>query len=227
MQTLFDLTSLRQAQEYFDRNLERLDEKQLREDSLLENWTRAHVVAHVALNAEAITNLIRWAQTGVEQSMYASVEKRNADIEEVALLPLNELKKFSQETSSQLDRAWQKLPKAKRGYEVRIMQGMMIPVSNTLWLRSRELWLHTLDLGSGAKAQEIPTEAAKQIIEDVVNTWKKRDDFDIRVELTDLDEVFGEADSERAEKTVSGTLAEMLMWVTGRTTGADKAPRWL
>ena len=40
--------------------------------SLLPGWTRAHVLAHVAGNADALVNLLTWARTGEETPMYAS-----------------------------------------------------------------------------------------------------------------------------------------------------------
>ena len=40
--------------------------------SRLPGWTRAHVVAHVARNAEALGRLARWAATGVETPMGSS-----------------------------------------------------------------------------------------------------------------------------------------------------------
>jgi fumarylacetoacetase len=39
-----------------------------------------HLVAHLALNAGALGNLVAWARTGVESPMYASAEQRAADI---------------------------------------------------------------------------------------------------------------------------------------------------
>ena len=55
--------------------------------SLLPGWTRAHVVAHLARNAEALTRLATWARTGVETPMYVSPEQRDAEIETSARQP--------------------------------------------------------------------------------------------------------------------------------------------
>jgi maleylpyruvate isomerase len=49
--------------------------------SLLPDWTRKHVAAHLALNAGALGNLVHWARTGEKRLMYSSPEQRNADIE--------------------------------------------------------------------------------------------------------------------------------------------------
>ncbi|WP_275562766.1 maleylpyruvate isomerase N-terminal domain-containing protein [Streptomyces sp. 5-6(2022)] len=52
--------------------------------SALPGWSRAHLVAHVARDADALVNLLNWARTGVDSSMYASADQRAREIEEDA-----------------------------------------------------------------------------------------------------------------------------------------------
>jgi len=52
--------------------------------SKCEGWARAHVVAHLALGADAMGNMITWGTTGVETPPYVSWDARNADIENLA-----------------------------------------------------------------------------------------------------------------------------------------------
>ena len=61
-----------------------LDDASITAPSLCEGWTRAHVVTHIARNADAICNLVHWATTGEPTPMYASPESRDADIAEGA-----------------------------------------------------------------------------------------------------------------------------------------------
>ena len=68
----------------------RLDDAAMAAPSLCEGWTRAHVVTHVARNADALCHLARWATTGVPTPMYASPEARDADIVEGARRPAAE-----------------------------------------------------------------------------------------------------------------------------------------
>ncbi|HZC40516.1 MAG TPA: maleylpyruvate isomerase N-terminal domain-containing protein, partial [Streptosporangiaceae bacterium] len=58
-----------------------LTEAQARAPSLLPGWTRAHVLTHIARNADGLANLLRWARTGTQTPMYASAGARDADIE--------------------------------------------------------------------------------------------------------------------------------------------------
>ena len=58
-----------------------LDDDTIRVASLCEGWTRAHVLSHIARNADALGNLVSWAVTGTPRAMYDSPDDRDADIE--------------------------------------------------------------------------------------------------------------------------------------------------
>ena len=58
-----------------------LADYELGKPSKCEGWTRAHVIAHLARGADAMTNLATWAVTGQETPAYESREKRDAEIE--------------------------------------------------------------------------------------------------------------------------------------------------
>src|SRR3954447_15386973 len=57
-----------------------LTDDDLAAPSGLPDWSRAHVVAHLARNADALVNLLTWARTGAETPMYRSREERDAGI---------------------------------------------------------------------------------------------------------------------------------------------------
>ena len=58
-----------------------IDDSEFTSPTELPGWTRAHVVAHLSANAEAVGRLVHWAATGEPTPMYSSMEQRNADIE--------------------------------------------------------------------------------------------------------------------------------------------------
>ena len=59
----------------------RLSDAAARQPSLLPGWSRGHVLAHLARNAEGSTRLLIWARTGVPSYEYESAEARAAEIE--------------------------------------------------------------------------------------------------------------------------------------------------
>jgi maleylpyruvate isomerase len=64
-----------------------LDDAALRAPSLLPGWTRAHVLTHIARNADGLVNLVTWARTGEETPMYASTQARDTAIAATGGLP--------------------------------------------------------------------------------------------------------------------------------------------
>src|SRR5690348_13303455 len=91
--------------------------------SLLPGWTRRHVAAHVALNAEALGNLVTWARTGVETPMSAPTEQRDADIEAGARRPPAELRAWVVRAAADLETALSGLTYEQRQHRVRTAQG--------------------------------------------------------------------------------------------------------
>lgn len=61
-----------------------LDDTEIRKPTRCPGWTRAHVLAHLAQDADALANLATWAVTGRETPAYASREQRDTDIETAA-----------------------------------------------------------------------------------------------------------------------------------------------
>ena len=60
--------------------VESLRDRDLTQDSVLPGWSLAHLLTHLARNADALGNLLVWARTGVETPMYQSITQRTADI---------------------------------------------------------------------------------------------------------------------------------------------------
>ena len=83
----------------------KLSDAELAEPSALPEWSRAHVVAHLARNAEALIRLVAWARTGVETPMYPSREARAADIAASAGHPPERLRAELTATAADLDAA--------------------------------------------------------------------------------------------------------------------------
>ena len=64
------LTLARLGTSHYSCQLSLVDNAEFGEYSLLEGWTRSHLIAHVAYNAIALCNLMHWANTGEETPMY-------------------------------------------------------------------------------------------------------------------------------------------------------------
>lgn len=131
---------------------------ELEAPSLLPGWSRRHVAAHLALNAEALGNLVSWARTGAERPMYPSAEVRNADIEAAHSRPADELRSWFEEASAGLTAAMGALTDAQWQTQVRTSRGVPIPATEIPWMRSCEVLIHAVDLGAGPTFADLPTD---------------------------------------------------------------------
>nr|WP_232532624.1 maleylpyruvate isomerase family mycothiol-dependent enzyme [Nesterenkonia alkaliphila] len=224
------LLVVRRGTAFFTRMLNLLPDQELDGPSLLPGWTRRHLVAHVGYNARAITRLVQWANTGVETPMYSSPEARAAEIEFGATLPAHALRHLNDHAAISLNVEWRDTPEDAWNAVVRTAQGREVPLSETVWMRTREVWLHAVDLNNGARFDQIPVQVLSGLLRDITAKWRRAGEGeDLRVEVVDAPELsFGEG-----TRTVRGDLSGVLAWAAGRashlvTRGNEvEAPRWI
>lgn len=238
----------RRGQAYYARKLNELSDADLDEPSRLDGWDRRHLVAHVGLNARALTRLTEWAATGVETPMYDSPHQRAADIELAATLPAQALRNLSDHAAIHLTVEWRDLPADAWTNKVMTGQGRVVPVSETIWMRSREVWIHAVDLGNGGSFDEFPPEFVDALLVDVARAWDRRraaerlptftlDPVDRPAVILSVDGSAPDGDERSSGPALlRGSAARLAQWATGRGlagvvtaegTEAPRAPRWL
>jgi maleylpyruvate isomerase len=186
-----------------------LEDEQYAERSALPGWTRAHLVAHLAANAEALRNLTHWAATGEETPMYSSPQQRNADIEAGATRPPAVLRTWFHEGAGALAADLGRLTDAQWDATVKTAQGREVPATAIPWLRAREVMVHAVDLSTGTatgvRFSDLPEDFLAALHDDIVT---KR--------------------GAESVPSLTGTLADRVGYLTGRTragvTTADGAP---
>ncbi|TMR90243.1 maleylpyruvate isomerase family mycothiol-dependent enzyme [Nonomuraea basaltis] len=211
----------------------------------LPGWTGRHVAAHMAANARALGRLVHWARTGEERAMYASPQARDAEIEELAGgSSAGELSRLVKETAGELREDLGRLTEAQWGARVRTAQGRVVPATEIVWMRTREVWVHGVDLGG--RFEDLPDELVGALIADVVRLLELRGEGPAMVlRATDRDTVWhvtappGSAGPIEAigppkgggGPEVRGTVAELVAWLTGRgpapVPDAPPIGRWL
>jgi maleylpyruvate isomerase len=142
-----------------------LADDELGKPSKCAGWTRAHVIAHLARGADAMTNLATWAVTGQETPAYESREKRDADIEAAANLSAAELAADLEQANAHLLEAFQML---KDGVQVETLPTLFSGEINALSLparRTTELIVHHDDLDTTWEWHEADPDAILDAIE--------------------------------------------------------------
>ncbi|WP_306316949.1 MULTISPECIES: maleylpyruvate isomerase family mycothiol-dependent enzyme [unclassified Streptomyces] len=133
-----------------------LDEDAFRAPSTLPEWSRGHLVAHVAANADALCNLVHWAATGEKRPMYASPEERAAGIAKGPTLSADELRTWLTASAERLAEGLDRLTDEQWRREVVTAQGRTVPATQIPWMRAREVCVHAVDLGTGITFADLP-----------------------------------------------------------------------
>jgi maleylpyruvate isomerase len=190
----------------------------LREPSHLLGWSRAHVTAHVARNADALVNLLIWARTGVETPMYSSAGQRAVDIEQSARRSGPELRDDLRAADARFAAAAASLPKECWHAPIRTARGRRVPASEVPWMRAREVWVHAVDLDAGPTFANIPRPVAAALTDDVARAFAARTDVpatELRASDDDRRWLLGPAGT-GAPAVVTGELASLAAYATGR-----------
>jgi maleylpyruvate isomerase len=184
--------------------------------SALPGWTRAHVLTHVARNADGLRNLLTWARTGVETPMYASQEARDAEIEAGAGRAPDVIREDVVTTSDRLADAVREMPE-KAWQATVVARGREMPASGIPWMRAREMWIHAVDLDVGASFADMPAPMVAALLAEVPAEMAAKPDCPALV-LADGDRSWM-VDGVGRPVTVTGPAPELAAWLLGRSAG--------
>lgn len=215
-----DLTGLELSAQVHTRTVDSLGAEELLAPSLLPGWTRAHVVAHVALNGEAMARAIDGLVHGTPVPMYESDEQRDADIEQLAGAEPGELRERHLAATTAFARAVGLMDDAHwTGHIDRSPGGAAWPASSLVATRRREVEVHHVDLGTSYTRADWPADFVAELLDAVTPDHAGSGPF--RVVASDLGRdwlVGGEGGP-----TVTGTGADLGWWLTGRGAGESLA----
>jgi maleylpyruvate isomerase len=128
-------------------SLARVSAKGFGEPSLLDSWSRAHVIAHLANVADGLARMTGDARAQRHTSMYpGGREQRNADIDAAARVAPKELVEHFERSAAQLAATWRDLPRDAWGtvFTETELGGMQL--GRLVALRLTEVEVHHADL---------------------------------------------------------------------------------
>jgi maleylpyruvate isomerase len=170
----------RQLREQLDDATQRLlgtarviSEAELREPSLLPGWTRAHVLSHLARNADALRNLLVGARSGQERPAYVSAEVRETDIKNGTYLTPKELMADLADSAMAFRTVSRQLPGEAWLFPVRILDSEPSPAGTLLARRLVEVELHHCDLGTGYSAGDWPAAFAAMELDEPMRALRE------------------------------------------------------
>jgi maleylpyruvate isomerase len=189
--------------------------------SLLPGWTRAHVVAHLALNAEGIARALRGVvadETADDEprTMYDSDERRDSDIHELATADSSELRDRLLAGTSAINDAMASVPAS--GWQGRVERtpgGRTLQTSSLPGMRLREVEIHHVDLDAGYTTADWSLEFAEHLL-DAMSRRDSSEAFEVKPLDSSRTWLFGPADAEYPVPVVVGPAADLGWWLTGR-----------
>ncbi|MCW2941207.1 MAG: hypothetical protein JWN00_4192 [Actinomycetia bacterium] len=198
----------------------KLTDEDLRQPSALPGWTRGHVVAHIARNADSCWNLLEWARTGVEVPQYPNDEVREAGVEASAGRPAAELLAENEIAAARFAAQMHTMPEAAWQATVRARAGWAHPASYTIPRRWREVEVHHADLAAGFSDKDWSEAYIRWELTDTLAALRSHGGLTVtRVRAIDAD-IDVRLDGPGPE--ARGSARELLSWLTGRT----EAPSW-
>ncbi|MEP7019012.1 MAG: maleylpyruvate isomerase family mycothiol-dependent enzyme [Pseudonocardiales bacterium] len=192
------------------------------EASALPGWTRRHLIAHVGLNAQALQNLVRWAAIGEPSPMYSSMEQRSADIEAASSWPGARLRALVHDSAAALDGDLDALAEDQWTAEVRTAQGRAVPATEIVWMRVREVAVHSVDLGVGIGFDDLPVALCAALIGDIAARRSAQGDGPA-LELLSFEGSAWAVGGIGEAVTVRGRVADLAAWLAGRGAGGCRA----
>lgn len=200
------------------RSIEDLDDNEARAASLLPGWSRGHVLTHIARNADAMVNLVTWARSGTETPMYASRDRRDADIAAGADRSAAALRSDISESHERLLTAMAELSDEQWASSIRwgaagtAGEAWAIPT-----LRRTEVEIHHVDLDLVYTLAHLPEDFVEHMLTEVTADFSRRDEVPGMVLIGNDDE--GRWTVEPGGVELTGPPPSLLGYLLGRTDG--------
>lgn len=218
---LRDLASVREATDRLLTAAAALDNATTTGPSRLPGWSRGHVLAHLARNADALVNVLEG------RPMYVSGEARDADIERDAPRPLASQLADVRDTAARFQAVGAGPADWNRTVELR--NGVTDAAARIPFRRLIEVELHHVDLDIGYELEDLPGEFTAREIDFLAQRFTGRADVPpTRIVATGQDGFAGAAGGEwrtggqdGIPVTVSGPVPALLGWLAGRRDGKD------
>ncbi|MFI8100013.1 maleylpyruvate isomerase family mycothiol-dependent enzyme [Streptomyces sp. NPDC086023] len=203
-----DLHSVRAATDRLLSAVAKLDNASLAEPSRLPGWTRGHILAHLARNADALVNVFEG------RPMYASAEARDADIERDAGRTLEEQLADVRDSADR----WQAVTEVPADWSrtVELRNGVTDSAARVPFRRLVEVELHHVDLGIGYELADLPAEFTAREIEFLAERWSDRPEVPPVALVAEDGGSWHTGSAEGTPVTVRGTSADILGWLAGR-----------
>jgi maleylpyruvate isomerase len=187
-----------------------LDDESLRGASLCEGWTRAHVLSHIARNADGLGRLVSWAVTGTPVAMYESPQARDGEIEAGSARGAQEILNDVRESAARFASAAPGLAGPPERAEVEMRTGRKVLGGQLPTLRLLEVVFHHVDLDAGYTFADADPGFVRRAIGQAVRRFQTSDQAPALSLRGDAGDEWTTGDG---SQEVTGTNAALLLWL--------------
>lgn len=196
-----------------------LDDDSIRVASLCEGWNRAHVLSHIARNADALGNLVSWAVTGTPRAMYDSPDDRDADIEAGSTRGAKEIFTDLEDSAARFAAAAPGLAGAPEQVEVEMRGGHAVLGGQLPTLRLLEVVFHHVDLSAGYTFADADPGFVKRAMPMAIERFRASGMAPSITLHSDEGDTWSSGDG---AQNVDGSNAALLLWLArGETNGVS------
>lgn len=153
--------------------VDRIEPESVREPSLLPNWSRAHVLSHLARNAEGLRRFFDAAEDGLVGEQYPGGRiKRDSDIDDGARRDFSVIVSEVRASIWSLEGAWARTSAEVWASKGRLLTGAEVTLEESVFRRWREVVVHTSDLGYDYTWAEWPMDYVRFELERQLMAWR-------------------------------------------------------
>ncbi len=201
------------------RALTLLDDHELQAPSLLPRWSRAHVVTHLARQADALTHALAAVLNGEDAWMYSSQTVRDDEIDRGATRSAAQLREDAEASAGRFRAVVHRLGREHLAAPISRLPGgpTFMTAADTTGKRWAEIEIHHADLDLGYTAADWPVEFSRFLI------GSRQDELGLDgpsmvLSSTDVDGLWKLGSGPGPE--VKGTAGALAWWLVGRGEGS-------
>lgn len=203
-----DLASVHEATERLLTAAAGLDNAALAAPSRLPGWSRGHLLAHIARNADALVNVLEG------RPMYKDAKARQADIDRDAPRPLEAQLTDVRESAARFERSASAPADWSRTITMR--NGVTDTAARVPFRRWGEIELHHIDLDIGRELDDLSDEFTGREIDFLAERFAGNADVPPLALTTPDGRTRHTGSTDGAPLAVSGPAARLMGWLAGR-----------
>ncbi|KIF70395.1 mycothiol maleylpyruvate isomerase [Streptomyces sp. AcH 505] len=204
-----DLASVHEATERLLTAAAGLDNAALAAPSRLPGWSRGHLLAHIARNADALVNVLEG------RPMYKDAKARQADIDRDAPRPLEAQLSDVRESAARFERAASAPADWSRTITMR--NGVTDTAARVPFRRWGEIELHHIDLDVGRTLDDLSDEFTGREIDFLAERFAGNADVPPLALTTPDGRTRHTGSTDGTPLAVSGPAGRLMGWLAGRT----------